>query len=180
LKGNKDYIIIRLSLLTLFIFIRIFGLESQKGLVVVTSTSIHLLAGFICTSTDTNKPFQELHFDYIYNPKYKLSPSMKNHTYGNNDNQDSSNNTRTKEEEKYMNINAIYNEQLLLYQSGVYSSYNATIGQLFNSSTGSTSSDCLHNILLLCEERAWIEEMWLEMMESDTFYNKIKFEEVSS
>eukprot|EP00981_Chlorochromonas_danica_P007117 scaffold1560_cov177-Ochromonas_danica.AAC.2 len=155
---------------------RIFGLESQIGLLVLTPLNIHLISGFRCISSDMTKSFNELAFDYACTQNY----SSKSKTANNNPSAAVGGNGNNKEDEKYAAINAIYNEHLLQYDQGsVFSSHNTTYGGLYHS-VQSDHTNVIDNVHQLCQENGWMHTLWVEMMESEAFYDKIKIEEVGT
>lgn len=144
---------------------RIFGLESQVGLLVLTPLNLHLISGFKCMSTDTTKVFSELAFDYTYHfqPKSQQPAVPDGRPVAVN-----------KVDEKFINLNSIHNENVLAYSSSIYSPYNTILGEVY------AASNAVQNVYQMCGEQAWVNEIWIEMLESEMFYDKIKIEDIHS
>lgn len=146
---------------------RIYGLETQKALLIVGANYIHVISNFrvvhanastISTAAAIQKPFAETAFEYT--PSKKMPTNKASGGTGNM----SSNSAM---DEKYIQLNNIHNENIPAMQSSNYASYNNTIKDLY-----SNSNSQLH------QQKEWMEDLWIEMLEMETFYDKIKIDEV--
>jgi hypothetical protein len=158
---------------------RIFGLEAQSGLLVITPHFMHVISGFrfIHTSSSPsagsgagNKSFVEMSFDFIPN-----IVSSNGKVVASSPATDTSA-APTLTEDKYSQLNIIHNESILAYNSSSYTAYNSTYSDLLRAQNESHTCAVLN---MHAYEQDWLQELWIEMLESETFYDKIKIEEVS-